>query len=787
MPEEERYPRIREWLARHQIELTDDQIATLAAEIVRRSGIPDDSPDRDAAEVYVLLRLFPESIGIGGTLVGDLPFLTEAQRAKVEFLPAALSAVDAAQIALTPSGGVAPAIGDLVNSPAFQALTGIEDSIRRAEQLAIKFPDQPLESQRLTEAIKEGIDKGDIPASLVGPAADRPEGSADYLQQLADVWLPQFEDRVLADASIQPRSQFDQVFRTEELDRPSEARTVESFDDFRLDALRPVASERRAQQLAAEGKTSDAYNQILADIGADPRTVDKATFDADVDAAEFAGRQALAAGEDEFGVARAVTVALIGTAISFQGRSGEAKQAEELQKAWKGFPRTLAEWRTQLKARLGTDVDSTVVDALAGVLQEQYANLGPQTGLPPPTLDAAISPFLSLVPELSQFVAKGEAAQQVTEERQAQVQDRAGARAEAKRFLDNLDVEATPDLLEFVTAELFAFGQDFDPAEFGAEGFPTTERILQLRGIGADLLRRLGGAEGFRAQEEARRLEEEAETETAAARLQRESSAFKVERLLIEQGFITPGSDPDFLQQISSRFTGPTALSLDIALRQNPDMTEDDIRSFIQQRIAAAPTTDIREQDFRRQGLGALGALGPGAAGQPVSTQLTGRFGPLIRQAAGGDVGLLQFLIRKMAGLEQGFARAQRPTLDEDVFKATFQNIVGVSGFRPGAQPSGGLGGLRELAREEIRGLQPGDPRIEQLLSTATITGQQAQQQAFALATRTPPTEQEFFAERVGGLREEFAGTPRGIAGLQAMRDRSLRRRGRTRFVGPRR
>lgn len=105
---------------------------------------------------------------------------------------------------------------------------------------------------------------------------------------------------------------------------------------------------------------------------------------------------------------------------------------------------------------------------------------------------------------------------------------------------------------------------------------------------------------------------------------------------------------------------------------------------------------------------------------------------PELRQAAGTNVGFLNFLTSQIGTLQQQFQTVSRPRVDPDIFRSTF-------------------GGTFSSTGKSLRDLFPDVP-------LETLTG-------FARRTATiqPPTFPEFFQRELPVLREQFRLSPSGL------------------------
>ncbi len=151
-----------------------------------------------------------------------------------------------------------------------------------------------------------------------------------------------------------------------------------------------------------------------------------------------------------------------------------------------------------------------------------------------------------------------------------------------------------------------------------------------------------------------------------------------------------------------------------------------------------------------------------------------GDFGALLQGAAGDSPGFLQFLLGQLPGLQRSFGTLGRRQVREE--RARLQQVgVGLSEAQSSLGSAlGAVGGAEGPGGEFI---ESETNRIQQLIGTTSQLGRMV---------RPSGTFEDFFATRLGGLRETFGQTPAGLqetAQAESDRRRLLRGGGRTTFL----
>ncbi|KKN44222.1 hypothetical protein LCGC14_0695330 [marine sediment metagenome] len=141
--------------------------------------------------------------------------------------------------------------------------------------------------------------------------------------------------------------------------------------------------------------------------------------------------------------------------------------------------------------------------------------------------------------------------------------------------------------------------------------------------------------------------------------------------------------------------------------------------------------------------------------------ELSGDFGPLLRQAAGDDLAFLQFALEpeQTRNLQIDFREAQRQDVREQRVSLREAGIEASRGRRLARE------GLARVDREGLARVGPGGmSEIALREAEAGFAGQiRTATQLGRLAT-SGLTAPQFFESRIGGIRETFARSPAGIA-----------------------
>ena len=264
-------------------------------------------------------------------------------------------------------------------------------------------------------------------------------------------------------------------------------------------------------------------------------------------------------------------------------------------------------------------------------------------------------------------------------------------------------------------------------------------------------------------------------------------SAF-VRQHLINTGVITPQSSPSFLSNLQIRVIDPVAQALGIRVDQRAPL--EDITGFVTQQIdTTARLSDLDEDEFTYRGRWdrISDAAEVAAGGPPVlpainvlpSTQRARLSGDELFPAIAPlfeteEPEFLSFLQGRLGDLNRDFSFAAAPQVDR-------QQNEGLIQF---AREQ------RDIAREVQRSAPSAfdTPAASRFRPFLDLTDEQIIGKATANVTTPGQTPQQFFEQRLGGLREEFETSPFGAqqrrreteaaeAEEERVRQRSLRRR----------
>ena len=265
-------------------------------------------------------------------------------------------------------------------------------------------------------------------------------------------------------------------------------------------------------------------------------------------------------------------------------------------------------------------------------------------------------------------------------------------------------------------------------------------------------------------------------------------SAF-VRQHLINTGVITPQSSPSFLSNLQIRVIDPVAQALGIRVDQRAPL--EDITGFVTQQIdTTARLSDLDEDEFTYRGRWDVRAAADArvaAGGPPVlpainvlpSTQRARLSGDELFPAIAPlfeteEPEFLSFLQGRMGDLNRDFSFAAAPQVDRQQNEGLIQFARDMRGI------------AREVQRSAPSAFDtPAASRFRPFLD---LTDEQIIGKATANVTTPGQTPQQFFEQRLGGLREEFETSPFGAqqrrreteaaeAEEERVRQRSLRRR----------
>jgi len=592
-----------------------------------------------------------------------------------------------------------------------------EEFLTERENVIFSDPSTPFHADRLLAVLTTLQEGGDIPADL---------GAVNlaYLDQLERIWLPEIEKQVVEslDGSFTNFTRDHEVQASTPEQRKDRISTT--YGDW-LNATEPGgAIQREMERLIGEGRYKDAYELALRQISVDPTSIHMDVFEGDLDAARAVMRGLNAS------PSRAAEN-LIASVFSVGERDLQARQADEAEDQEEAFQKLRTEAlkkydtvATNLAraARLRGDkeFDKEYAEDFFAEMKDLYTD---PSALPPDP-----SAFMHIYHE----EVRKKDLEDFGEEEIARLQDQVreftdfpGARVTVRQLAEaqSPPISLTDEQVEIGARSLVQYAQNFRPR--------LGERPLTVEEIIGDQIREL--AEGTRGEAAIAFNEDVREQRRFIAEQQQfiaEQQQFEAD-LESRFGPLPPSPTQEDLDSFRTRLSEPTLP--EPTLPGAPPQGIDDIQ------------LDEAEPPIQPPSLPSLPSLP--FSNLPVFREpeippavREGVFAELIALGATGlegqDPGFSSFLFDRTPTLREQFSQALLRPIDPDEFRTRFDDLQAL-------QDQIGLptSRLREIAVEESR--------------------------------RPAPSPQEFFQSQLGGLREEFRGSPLAQIGRQRADERA--------------